>query len=141
MFPETVSLDASQQAALGGITGELRRLGFSLEYDSDTTWRITAVPALPKGTRASDVIMRILDSIAEDSVNYGKEGNVGDAIAGRVALVMARAAAIRGGQRLSVTEMEGIVSSLFVLPDPSVTPDGNMVYTVLDESRIARLLT
>ena len=141
MFPETVSLDASQQAALGGITGELRRLGFSMEYDSDTTWRITAVPALPKGTRASDVIMRILDSIAEDSVNYGKEGNVGDAIAGRVALVMARAAAIRGGQRLSVTEMEGIVSSLFVLPDPSVTPDGNMVYTVLDESRIARLLT
>jgi len=66
---------------------------------------------------------------------------VGDGMAGRVALVRERAAAIRGGQRLSVTEMEGIVSSLFVLPDPSVTPDGNMVYTVLDESRIARLLT
>ncbi|MDE6392226.1 MAG: DNA mismatch repair endonuclease MutL [Muribaculaceae bacterium] len=141
MFPETVSLDASQQASLGGITEELHRLGFSLEYDSDTTWRITAVPALPKGTRAGDVIMRILDSIAEDSANYGKEGNVGDAIAGRVALVMARAAAIRGGQRLSVTEMEGIVSSLFALPDPSVTPDGNKVYTILDESRVARLLT
>lgn len=141
MFPESITLDDSQQVALDGIMEELRRLGFNLEYVSDSTWNITAVPTLPPGSRAGDVIMRILDSIAVDAVNYGNEADVEASLVRKVALVMARSAAIRGGQRLSVTEMEGIVSGLFALPDPSLTPNGNPVYTLLDESAIARLLS
>lgn len=141
MFPESITLDDSQQVALDGIMDELRRLGFNLEYVSDSTWNITAVPTLPPGSRAGDVIMRILDSIAVDAVNYGNEADVEASLVRKVALVMARSAAIRGGQRLSVTEMEGIVSGLFALPDPSLTPNGNPVYTLLDESAIARLLS
>ena len=141
MFPESITLDDSQQVALDGIMDELRRLGFNLEYVSDSTWNITAVPTLPPGSRAGDVIMRILDSIAVDAVNYGNEAVVEASLVRKVALVMARSAAIRGGQRLSVTEMEGIVSGLFALPDPSLTPNGNPVYTLLDESAIARLLS
>ena len=141
MFPESITLDDSQQVALDGIMDELRRLGFNLEYVSDSTWNITAVPTLPPGSRAGDVIMRILDSIAVDAVNYGNEADVEASLGRKVALVMARSAAIRGGQRLSVTEMEGIVSGLFALPDPSLTPNGNPVYTLLDESAIARLLS
>lgn len=141
MFPESITLDDSQQVALDGIMDELRRLGFNLEYVSDSTWNITAVPTLPPGSRAGDVIMRILDSIAVDAVNYGNEADVEASLVRKVALVMARSAAIRGGQRLSVTEMEGITSGLFALPDPSLTPNGNPVYTLLDESAIARLLS
>lgn len=140
MFPESISLDSAQQAALDGIREELRNLGFSLEYDSDTTWRITNVPPLPSGTTARDVILRILDSIVEDSENYGKESNIGDSLGDRVALLMARSAAIRRGQRLSVAEMESIVGSLFALPDPSLTPNGNPIYITLDDSRVAKLL-
>lgn len=141
MFPENIILDAAQQAALDGIMDELGRLGFSLEYESETTWRITAVPALLDGSEPRDIIMRILDSVAVDSANYGKEGDVGASIEQRIALVMARSAAIRRGRRLSVTEMESIVSDLFALPDPAVTPDGKPVFTLLDEVRIAELLS
>lgn len=87
------------------------------------------------------MILRVLDSIADDSANYGKEGDVETSLTRRVALVMARSAAIRRGQRLSVTEMESIISSLFALPDPSLTPGGNPVFTILDDTRIARLLS
>lgn len=141
MFPEVISLDAGQQAALTGVMEELHKLGFCLEYESDTSWRITAVPQLPNGTLARDVILRVLDSVADDSANYGKEGDVEASLTRRVALVMARSAAIRRGQRLSVTEMESIISSLFALPDPSLTPGGNPVFTILDDTRIARLLS
>ncbi len=141
MFPEVISLDAGQQAVLTGVMDELQKLGFCLEYESDTSWRITAVPQLPNGTLARDVILRVLDSVADDSANYGKEGDVEASLTRRVALVMARSAAIRRGQRLSVTEMESIISSLFALPDPSLTPGGNPVFTILDDTRIARLLS
>lgn len=141
MFPESVTLDESQQSALDGIIDELKRLGFSLEYESDTTWKITSIPALSAGADAKDMVLRLLDSISDDGVNYGKEGNIGTVIDSKVALIMARSAAIRGGQRLTGTEMEAIVSGLFSLPDPSVTPEGNPVYAILDENRISRLLS
>lgn len=141
MFPETVELDESQQAALGDISGDLRRLGFTLEYESDRKWRIMSVPALPSGSEPRDVILRILDSIADDTANYGKEGDVGATLRERMALVMARSAAIRRGQRLSAAEMESVITSLFSLPSPSLTPDGHPVYTALDEHRISRMLS
>lgn len=141
MFPETVELDESQQAALGDITGDLRRLGFTLEYECDRKWRIMSVPALPSGSEPRDVILRILDSIADDTANYGKEGDVGATLRERMALVMARSAAIRRGQRLSAAEMESVITSLFSLPSPSLTPDGHPVYTALDEHRISRMLS
>lgn len=143
MFPEVITLDDAQQAALHGISEELARLGFVLEQEGEDegTWSVTAVPPLPKGTMARDVILRILDSVVDDSANYGKEGDVGRSLTNRVALVMARSAAIRRGQRLTVAEMESIIGSLFALPDPSLTPAGNPVFTILDETRIARLLS
>ncbi len=141
MFPDVISLDSGQQAALEGIMEELHRLGFTLEHDADGSWRITAVPPLPTGTMPRDVILRILDSLADDTANYGKEGDIETSLTRRVALVMARSAAIRRGQRLSVAEMESIISSLFALPDPALTPAGNPVFTILDDTRIARLLS
>ena len=100
MFPEPIELDESQQTALGEVMDELRRIGFTLEYEEGTTWRVTAVPAMLKNAEPRDVIMRILDSVTADSVNYGKEGNVASGLNERVALVMARSAAIRRGQKL-----------------------------------------
>jgi len=140
MFPETITLDESQQAALNGISDELHNLGFLLEYESDATWLITAVPPLPPRTSAKDVILRILDSVAEDSVNYGNEQNLRGSIRSRVMLLAARSAAIKGGQRLTESEMRNIVDSLFALPDPSFTPNGNPIYTLLDETRLSKLL-
>lgn len=139
MFPEPIELDESQQTALGEVMDELRRIGFTLEYEEGTTWRVTAVPAMLKNAEPRDVIMRILDSVTADSVNYGKEGNVASGLNERVALVMARSAAIRRGQKLTVTEMESITGSLFSMPDPSLTPSGNRIFSVLDETYIQRI--
>lgn len=140
MFPEAITLDESQQVALNGITDELRNLGFVLEYESDSKWLITAVPPLLPLISAKDVILRILDSVAEDSVNYGNEQNLCGSIRSRVMLLAARSAAIRGGQHLSEQEMRNIVDSLFALPDPSFTPNGNPIFTLLDDNRLSKLL-
>lgn len=140
MFPEKVTLDESQQMALAGVLGNMEGLGFSLEYLSDSDWQINAVPSMVKAHEAKDVLLRVLDSVTEDSVNYGNEYHPGATLRQKVALVMARSGAIRRGVKLSNREMEDIIARLFALPDPSLTPNGNKVYTLISESGIASML-
>lgn len=136
MFPETISLDPAHQAALSEVEGELARLGFNLEYSDESRWRLIGIPALLKAEEARDTVLRILDSVCEDGSNYGKEGRASSDILGRLALVMARSAAIQGGTKLSDSEMEHLVGELFSLPDPAYTPNGNPVFVVLDPRRL-----
>ncbi|MDE6335906.1 MAG: hypothetical protein K2L34_04985, partial [Muribaculaceae bacterium] len=136
MFPEYISLDPEHQAALVEIEAELTRLGFTLEYEEDDRWRITTVPAMLRGTDAKDVVLRILDSISDGSVNYGNENNAMDDLASRMAMVMARSAAIQAGQKLSADEMEHLIGELFALSEPNYTPNGNLVFCLLDSSRL-----
>lgn len=140
MFPESLRLDESQQQALAETEDELHKLGFDLKQRDAGEWLLTAVPALPAGTDARDIILRVLDSVTEDSVNYGREGSAGGSIRSRLSLTMARAAAVRRGQRLSQTEMEKITGALFALPSPSLTPDGNPVFVVLNDQRLSNIL-
>ncbi|MDE6026970.1 MAG: DNA mismatch repair endonuclease MutL, partial [Muribaculaceae bacterium] len=139
MFPETITLDESQRAALSGMEDELRKMGFALEYESGDCWTITAVPSMLKNINPADIIHRILDSVTEGSENYGKEAISEKTIIERIALEMARSASIRRGQHLSSIEMEHLMSSLFALPDPARTPTGNPIFSILDEQKIARM--
>lgn len=140
MFPEVMTLDESQQSALLGIMDGLNKLGFTLDHEGDRTWRISSVPTILGNGDSRDVILRIIDSELEDSVNYGKEGSIESDLYSRASLVMARSAAIRRGVKLSEKEMEHIVSGLFSLPDPSLTPNGNPIYYTLDEQQVSGLL-
>lgn len=136
MFPETISLDSSQQAALETIDEELSYLGFKLEYLSDSDWQIITVPSILTSADAKDAILRILDSVTEDSENYGMDGDVSLSLRERMAVIMARSAAIKRGVRLNQNEMENLIARLFSLPNSSLTPNGNPVYSILTEKDI-----
>lgn len=141
MFPESLTLDQTQMTALSEVEDELRKMGFSIEYDNSNIWRIVSAPSLIKQTDAADVVLRILDSVTIDSANYGKDGDIGSSLTEKMALILARSAAIRRGQRLSPTEMESIIGDLFALPAPSLTPDGNPVFIIIDEDRLQKMLS
>lgn len=139
MFPELLSLDDAQNVCLRSMLPMLCKIGFNFKEEDENRWQIVSVPSILKPTDACDVVLRVLDSEANDSLNYGKEGDVGVSLTERVAHIMAKSAAIRRGQRLSQSEMESIIGALFSLPDPSLTPTGNQVYVVLDNKKIASL--
>lgn len=139
MFSEELYLDETRRNALEEVQEDLDRLGFELEYEKDDTWRITAMPVGIRG-KAADIIMRILDSVSEDSQNYGADQQPVNNMMQRIAMAMARGAAITRGHKLTESEMEDLIGQLFALPDPTFTPSGQRIYTTLDESSIARLL-
>ena len=139
MFPDTLTLDPEFRVALSEVEEELSRLGFQIEYEEENRWRIAGVPAMLKDSDPKDVVLRILESVTEDGVNYGSESKVADQLSERMALAMARSTAIKRGQRLSPDEMEHIVGELFSLPDPAYTPNGNPVYCLLDPQKLESL--
>ncbi len=141
LFPEEIRLDNVQQSVLQGITADLEKLGIHLEYVENDVWQITSYPAMMKNSNPREVVLKILDSISEDSEIYGTGKVTPESVARSVALIMARAGAIRRGQRLNTKEMEHIVSSLFSLPEPSRTPNGNPVYFRLDADQLHSMFT
>lgn len=139
MFPDTVVLAPEHQTALTEVEPELMRLGFRIEYSEEDRWKITAIPVMLRNTDPREVVIRILESVIEDGANYGSQGDAGKGMLERVALLMARSAAIQRGKRLTADEMEHLVGELFALPNPAYTPNGNPVYTILDDRRLDSL--
>ena len=139
MFPESIELDPEHQAALGSVEEELTRIGFILEYEEGNRWNIAGIPAILHKENPKDILLRILDSVCEDSVNYGKEGSAAESLLSRVALLAARSGAIERARRLTAEEMQSLVNDLFSLPDPARTPNGNPVYCLIDQGRLTSI--
>ena len=118
---------------------ELARLGFGIEHIEGNSWHITAVPSDIRGSAAAETVIRILDAVSDESATYGKETVPTLEMRRRMAAVMARSAAIKRGVKLSSTEMEHLVSDLFSLPAPALTPEGNPVYRIIETMRIENL--
>lgn len=140
MFPESIELPPELQSVLADVEPELSRLGFTLEYVEGDIWNIVTVPASLREVSPGDVVLRLLESVSDTSIFFGSDARPVESILQRMSLAMARSAAIRGGRRLSVEEMEEMVAELFALPDPAFTPNGNPVYKLLDEASLSRLL-
>lgn len=140
LFPEIIELEPEQQDALARIQPELSAIGFSLEYEEENKWSIAAVPSMISQSAAKETVFRILESVREESDNYGTENSPVTDIMEKMALVMARSAAITRGRKLNGEEMDNLVGQLLSLPDPSLTPAGKLIFTILDEDKLKSLL-
>ncbi|MCM1004697.1 MAG: DNA mismatch repair endonuclease MutL [Prevotella sp.] len=139
-FPETLRLDPAQSAILDGLADEVSALGFTLEKSADNEYEICGIPASLKPGSARDAVLKIIDSVSDEGSNYGKDATTTPLdLRARIALVTARAAAIKRGQTLSAAEMEHIVGQLLSLPDPAHTPAGNPVFVRLPLTRLDAL--
>ena len=136
MFPETVTLDATLQAALSEVEETLARAGFTLENVKGEEWAITSAPSVLGNSGAGEVVVGILESVVEERGLSAGDVSAEDILLRRVALIMARSEAVRRGKKLSSDEMEHIVSELFSLPDSLYTPEGNLIYCRLDDSTL-----
>lgn len=133
IFPEVVTLSASDSAILESIAEEMARLGFDISYLGDNAWSVNGLPAAVGDTLASQLIENMVSSAAETG------NGTGDELRSNIALAMAETAAIKSGQALSAAEMEQLVSDLSCLPTARFTPDGRAVVAVVTNDDIARL--
>ncbi|MCM1255273.1 MAG: DNA mismatch repair endonuclease MutL [Duncaniella sp.] len=134
MFPEILELSPSQDTVMDSILPSLEQLGFSLSPLGDNTWSINGIPSILKDRNPRDTLLEMIENVIES----GEE--LGSSLHEKVALSLARSSAIKRGQPLTADEMDRLISDLFRLPAPSLTPYGKHVFTVLPLDNITKLL-
>lgn len=134
LFPQTVTLTAAQNVVLTSMLDDVRILGFDLSFLGDNVWAVNAVPAVAADLDASDTLIQMIEGMSDETAIPG------EALSRRVALSMARSAAISQTRRLTDDEADALLSRFLSLPDPAWSPDGKPNFFLLDSSEIARRL-
>ncbi len=133
LFPDIVHLSASDAATLDAIQPDLHALGLEVNSLGGDSVAIHGLPAGLEGVDPQRLLLDLLASVAE-------RGSLdSEAIHGRLALTLARAAAIPAGQVLSNIEMQDLVEQLQATATPSITPDGHPVSAILPQETIDKL--
>ena len=132
LFPERVELSVAEALALDGVHEELASLGFDISSLGGHTYVLNGVPAGIEGLSPVKLLSDVLHSVMEQTFD------VRNKLCERIALSMAKAVAIIVGQVLSPEEMNVLVSDLFATSLPARTPDGDIVFYIMNDTEIAR---
>ncbi len=130
LFPEVVRFPISDAALLEEIQDELANVGFDISPLGGGSF---SVMGLPVEVGASDPQI-----LLEEIISTLREGgqSVEDELHHRLALIMARAAAIPVGQELKQEEMESLLSELLSTGEANLAPDGSTIMVLLGQSLI-----
>lgn len=133
LFPEIVQLPASDAVVLSEMNDGLQALGFDVTSLGGGAFSIQGVPA---GIDGLDPVVLVTDMVVSVR-DMGKP--VQDELQHRMAMTLARSAAIPAGQILSAKEMSNLLDDLFATDNPNYTPDGKSVLAVLPIENIEKL--
>ncbi len=133
IFPDSVTLDAAQNVTVSSIDELLDSMGFEISNLGNNTWAINAVPSILGDESPSAALIDIISAVAHEDDDIEKSQWQ------KIALSMARSAAVKYGTPLKKAEMDSLVGDLFRLPAPTFTPDGKTVLTTIELDDINRL--
>lgn len=134
MFPEVIELSPAQNAVLTGMAESLEELGFCLAPLGDNTWSVSGVPSVLTGISARDTLFDMIESVTESGEEPGFR------LQEKIALSMARSSSIKRGTPLNSMEMDRLISDLFKLPAPGLSPEGKPVFAIIRLDDIVSLL-
>lgn len=134
LFPEVIQLAADEAVVLETVINEMGDMGFELNTLGGNSFAVNAIPSGLEGINVERLIHDMLASAKE------KGAGVKETVNHKLALSLARHAAVPPGQVLSNQEMENIVNELFVCENVNYTPDGKNVLCILKQQEIEHLL-
>ncbi len=133
IFPNIIQFDKEDELILEDMMEDICSLGFELSNLGGGAYSINGVPAGIEGVNVDSLLREMVVSAKERTSNIKKDAQEA------LALTMAENAAIVYGQVLSTMEMERLLQDLFVSTAPARTPDGKMVYTILEDKVLSDL--
>ena len=132
LFPEIVEFSSAEAVVVEQIHDELDALGFDLSNLGGGSYSINGTPTDIEGLDPAKLLHDLVYAAKEQGTD------VKDEVERSIALAMAQSAAIVYGQVLSTEETNQLLSQLFQLDTPMRTPDGKIVFSVLDYREIEK---
>ena len=133
LFPEVVQFSVSDSPLVVAIQDELHALGFDITPLGGGSYNVTGVPSGFEGIDPRQLLGDIVETLKIRGQGMAED------VHHRMALTLARHAAIPVGQILSQTEMEDLVSQLFQLPEPNYTPDGKVIVVIYPHENLEKM--
>ena len=133
LFPQRLTLPPSEAVAFEKMMQDLQSVGFEVSSLGGGDFSVLGTPAGTEGLDASELLLHILQETLD-----GKS-DAADGIRHRIALTLARRAAMPVGEYLSGAEMSALVDQLFSTGTPNFTPDGQTVLVILAVENIEKL--
>ncbi len=125
LFPKTLELAAADAALLRDILDEVNLLGFEIAEFGGNSFVIHGSPADLSGISEETLLEKVL---AQYKDNLELELGIQD----NLARAMARNAAVRRGQSLTVAEMQDLTDRLFACALPFSSPSGRSCFISFD---------
>lgn len=134
LFPEMMQFDTAVQPIVEKLLPELSNIGFELTPLGAGSYALNDIPASIENMNPTTLLQQIIDDAADMTDSTIEEIN------SSLALSMARSAAITYGEILTNEEMENLVNELFACENVNYTPDGHLVFAIMQQKSIEQLL-
>lgn len=131
LFPKTFELPAADAALLRDVLDEVNRLGFEIAEFGGNSFIIHGTPADLSGVSEEALLEKVL---AQYKDNLELELGIQD----NLARSMARNAAIRRGQPLTVPEMQDLIDRLFACTVPFSSPSGRNCFITFELAELQK---
>ncbi|TAE34087.1 MAG: DNA mismatch repair endonuclease MutL [Cytophagales bacterium] len=133
LFPKTVQVSAVDYQLALDLREELTGLGFQFEESDANTFVLRGIPALTPGENEEELFANLLAQLRADTGRLKLERSES------LARSLARRSAVRHQSRLSEVESKALLDQLFASTNPSYTPTGEPITTIVTLDKIQGL--
>jgi DNA mismatch repair protein MutL len=126
LFPETISLNASDYQVCIEMMPHMEQLGFDIRDLGANSVVVHGFPSDMKPTEVKDTVEQMIEQYkSHQGLNDTEQAE-------RVSRAAASASAIHYGRPLSDLEMQELIDQLFACSNPNYTPSGALVVRIMD---------
>ncbi len=133
LFPIVVQFEKMDNVVLENLMEDISSLGFDLSNLGGGSYSVNGIPSGLEGIDISTLLHDMIVSAKERTNDIRHDAREA------LALTMAENAAIVYGQVLSTVEMEQLLQDLFATKTPARTPDGKLIYTIIEDKTLNSL--
>ncbi len=130
LFPEKLNFSEEDAILLREIKQDLEVFGFAIQEEADNCFVVKGTPSILKNVNLPELIDSILKAFKTGEVDAPHQARE------QMAIVMARNACVKPGQRLLQAEMASLIKRLFLTSEPSYTPLGKTVFTIMNNDEL-----
>ncbi len=134
LFPKTLELDQSDLALLSEIEEEVKNCGIDIRYLGNNTISINSQPSDSMNEDPVEMLEIILEEYKSTEKAPGESNRE------KVAVCMARAAALPYGRVLDIIEIRDLVDKLFLCSNPNYAPSGKAIISIITLEELEKRL-
>ena len=132
LFPEVLELNAADDLYFQQIYSDLQHVGFEIESLGANTYEIKGVPSQLGSSSVLELLLEMVDKTKTTAMDAT------ESIHETVALSLAKASALKSGQRLSPEEMTDLIDRLFACVNHNFTPDAKKIMTIFSQDELEK---